>query len=448
MVTTAERREDAPQAPGNVERLRKLYELSMTLCGDPAEVFARIAPMIGELLEVPIVCLSRIVGDELHFLSFYDRGKVVSNAGRYPLSVTPCATVERTRDIRVYDRVAERFPDAAFLQENNAVSYCGVPSLDNDGKVVAVTFLLDDRPHDFTPDDRDLLRVFGQRIGMEIERQKHLEERDRVVSALDEAEAKYRRNVEPTETALQASQARFAGILDIAQEAVVSVDEAQRIQIFNKGAERIFGYAAGEIIGQPLDRLMPARFRAAHGKHIDGFARAPEASRLMNRRGQIIGLRKDGAEFPAEASVSKLELGGQVTFTVMLRDITGRQMAENALRESEERFRDFAATASDWFWEMDENLRFTYFSNRSGHSGPGSDERIGKTRAEAERTFKAFHEMVTTDKPIDELDEDELGKLVVFAGVREFPVRVKCATLAWHTMRSAAEDTGKPVTTE
>ena len=114
MVTTAKRREDAPQAPGNVERLTKLYELSMTLCGDPAEVFARIAPMIGELLEVPIVCLSRIVGDELHFLSFYDRGKVVSNAGRYPLSVTPCATVAQSRDTRTYDRVAERFPDAAL----------------------------------------------------------------------------------------------------------------------------------------------------------------------------------------------------------------------------------------------------------------------------------------------------------------------------------------------
>ena len=127
---------------------------------------------------------------------------------------------------------------------------------------------------------------------------------------------------------------------------------------------------------------MPARFRAAYGKHIDGFARAPEASRLMNRRGQIIGRRKDGTEFPAEASVSKLELGGQVTFTVMLRDITGHKMAENALRDSEERFRDFAEGASDWFWEKDEDLRFTYISNRVDRPGLGSDERIGKTRAE------------------------------------------------------------------
>ena len=381
MVTTAKRREDAPQAPGNVERLRKLYELSMTLSGDPAEVFARIAPMIGELLEVPIVCLSQIVGDELHFLSVYDRGNVVSNAGRYPLSVTPCATVERTRDIWVYDRVAERFPDAAFLKENNAVSYCGCPSLDNDGKVVAVTFLLDDRPHDFTPDDRDLLGVFGQRIGMEIERQKHLDERDRVVPALDEIEANYRRIFKRAEAVSQASQARFAGILEIAQEAVISVDGAQRIQIFNKGAERLFGDATGEIIGQPLDLLMPARLRAAHGKHIDGFARAPEASRLMNRRGEIVGLRKDGAEFPAEASVSKLELGGQIVFTVMLRDITGRKKTENALRDSEERFRDFAEGASDWFWEMDAGLRFTYHSERYFEiTGFLPEDKIGTTR--------------------------------------------------------------------
>jgi PAS domain S-box-containing protein len=182
------------------------------------------------------------------------------------------------------------------------------------------------------------------------------------------------------EDALQASEARLAGILDIAQEAVVSVDAAQRIQIFNKGAERVFGYAAEQILGQPLDILMPARFRDAHRRHIDGFARTPEASRLMNRRGEIVGLRKSGEEFPGEASVSKLDLGGEVTYTVMLRDITERKARERALRQSEERFRDFAETASDWLWEMDEHLRFTYFSDRFARTGLSAEAGLGKTR--------------------------------------------------------------------
>ena len=133
------------------------------------------------------------------------------------------------------------------------------------------------------------------------------------------------------ENTLRASEMRLAGILDIAQEAVISVDESQHIQIFNKGAERMFGYSAEELIGKPLDLLMPARFRKAHDRHIDGFARAPEVSRLMNRRGEIVGRHQDGTVFPAEASISKLDLGGQIIFTVMLRDITERKRAEEEL---------------------------------------------------------------------------------------------------------------------
>ncbi len=71
----------------------------------------------------------------------------------------------------------------------------------------------------------------------------------------------------------------------------------------------------------------------------------------------------------------------------------------------------------------------------------------GKTRAEAEDLFKRFREMVT-GKHDAAVDEEALGKLAVFSGVREFPVRVKCATLAWHTLHAALEGTGKPVSTE
>ena len=70
----------------------------------------------------------------------------------------------------------------------------------------------------------------------------------------------------------------------------------------------------------------------------------------------------------------------------------------------------------------------------------------GKTREEAEAMFEKFREMVTSAHDV-EIDEDELGKMAVFAGVREFPVRVKCATLAWHTLHSALEDGGQ-VSTE
>jgi PAS domain S-box-containing protein len=133
------------------------------------------------------------------------------------------------------------------------------------------------------------------------------------------------------EEALQASERRFAGILDIAEDAVISMDESQHIRLFNQGAEKIFGYAAQEVLGQPLNRLIPARFVQAHRQYVHNFASAPERARRMGQRTEVYGCRKDGSEFPAEASISKLIQDGQATFTVMLRDISDRKHAEQEI---------------------------------------------------------------------------------------------------------------------
>ena len=156
-------------------RLKKLYELSRTISGDPVEVFRHIAKIIGELFELKIVCLSKINGDQLDFLAIYHEGQIFTDAGSCELAITPCATVEMAQDVQIYDHVKERFPDALFLQQHNAHSYCGFPCLGNDGKVKAVTCLLDDKPREYTGEDIEILRIFGQRIGMEIERQEHIQ---------------------------------------------------------------------------------------------------------------------------------------------------------------------------------------------------------------------------------------------------------------------------------
>jgi len=127
------------------------------------------------------------------------------------------------------------------------------------------------------------------------------------------------------------TQARFAGILDIAEDAIVSVGEDQRIILFNQGAEKTFGYTAQEALGQPLDLLVPQADVAVHGKHFRDFAAAHDSSRRMGERRQVFGRRKNGNLFPAEASISKLILGGQTTLTAILRDITERKRAEAEL---------------------------------------------------------------------------------------------------------------------
>ncbi|MEG4420246.1 PAS domain S-box protein [Microcoleus sp. LAD1_D5] len=140
------------------------------------------------------------------------------------------------------------------------------------------------------------------------------------------------------EIELQISQARFAGILEIASDAIVSINTNQQITLFNKGAERIFGYAAEEVLGKPVAMLMPSRLAEAHDQHVSHYAQNGGSARQMAERGAIFGRRKDGTEFPAEASISKIEIDGEIIFTTFLRDITARQQAEEALRYQKEMF--------------------------------------------------------------------------------------------------------------
>lgn len=166
------------------------------LSGDPAVVFERVVRMVGELFEVRVVCLSQISGHELLFKAVYVNGQVIADAGHCPLHITPCATVEQSQDLRIYDRVQESFPEAAFLREHNARAYCGFPSLSTEGKVIAVTCLLDDQPRVFSDNDQHLLRIIGQRIAAEVERGVIMAELKRAGDKLRASENRYRAVVE------------------------------------------------------------------------------------------------------------------------------------------------------------------------------------------------------------------------------------------------------------
>jgi PAS domain S-box-containing protein len=132
---------------------------------------------------------------------------------------------------------------------------------------------------------------------------------------------------------LRASEAKFAGILAIAADAIITIDDTHHIIHFNRGAEEIFGYSEAEAIGQPLSILLPARFRGTHDAQIRAFGETAESARRMGHRRAVAGRRKNGDEFAAEASISKLDLPtGERIYTVVLRDISERKWAEDADR--------------------------------------------------------------------------------------------------------------------
>lgn len=135
-----------------------------------------------------------------------------------------------------------------------------------------------------------------------------------------------------TEQALRLSQGRLADILDIAEDAIIVTEDDRSITLFNQGAVKLFGYDPNEVLGKRIDLLLPERFRIDHPFSIDAFAHDHESARRMAQRREMFGLKKDGSEFPAEASISKLSIGERTTFTVIVRDITDRLRTERQLQ--------------------------------------------------------------------------------------------------------------------
>jgi PAS domain S-box-containing protein len=131
----------------------------------------------------------------------------------------------------------------------------------------------------------------------------------------------------------------FPGIIALSADAVVCVDREQRIVLFNRSAERIFGYSAQEVEGEPLEMLIPERARAPHARHVEEFGVSSVASRRMGERGEITGRRKSGEIFPAEASISRLDLKGRRIYAAVLRDITELRRAEAELAQVMQRER-------------------------------------------------------------------------------------------------------------
>jgi PAS domain S-box-containing protein len=148
------------------------------------------------------------------------------------------------------------------------------------------------------------------------------------------------------EQSLSESALRLDGIVSAATDAIITVNQAQAITLFNTAAERLFGYAAPEVLGKPMNMLIPQQFREAHTGHIREFGRSGKTARTMYDPGVVYGQRADGTEFPIEALISQVVVSGDRLYTVILRDISERfliEQAERARRTLAESLRDTAA---------------------------------------------------------------------------------------------------------
>jgi PAS domain S-box-containing protein len=138
------------------------------------------------------------------------------------------------------------------------------------------------------------------------------------------------------EQELQTQRAELGAIIGSAMDAIITVDERERVVLFNRAAESMFLCQSTDAIGQPLARFIPERITQSRFAHMNLFAKTVAAARSMERQStSLVGLRATGEEFPFEASLSHVRVEGQNLFTIILRDITERKIAEKALQTSD-----------------------------------------------------------------------------------------------------------------
>ncbi|HSL44751.1 MAG TPA: PAS domain S-box protein [Anaerolineales bacterium] len=173
-------------------------------------------------------------------------------------------------------------------------------------------------------------------------------------------------------------QNRLMAFVDAAMDAVISIDSQHRIMLFNPAAEKMFGYEESEILGRPLNLLLPERQRADHTRFIDLFGGIGATNRSMGNLGEVRGRRRSGEEFPIEASISQTNVGGEKNFTAILRDVSERKQSEMVLRESEEKYRTLVENANDGI-AIIQNGRVVYVNRRLAEMrGEEASEMVGQ----------------------------------------------------------------------
>ena len=182
------------------------------------------------------------------------------------------------------------------------------------------------------------------------------------------------------EAALTESDERFRDLVEGSIQGIL-VSRRFSILFVNRAMARIFGFAnQGELLA--LDSIL-SHIAPEDRERVTGYTEARLRGEKAPTIYELQGVRKDGSRITLEIRASLINWGGGPASLATFVDITERKVAERLLRESEERFRDFAESATDWFWETDADLRFTYVSGRFEEvTGAPPDALLGKTRRE------------------------------------------------------------------
>jgi two-component system, cell cycle sensor histidine kinase and response regulator CckA len=232
---------------------------------------------------------------------------------------------------------------------------------------------------------------------------------------------------------LRDADRRLADILENADDAIISIDEAQNINLFNRGGEKIFGYAAEEVIGKNLKMLLPTKAANNHEKFVREFGASDVRARRMAERGVVAGRRKDGSEFPAEVSISKISSDAGTTYTAILRDVTVNVEAEKFLRDRNRRLGLALSAGQMGMFENDETGRMAALD-------PTARKLLGLDAASPDLPTEAFFERI---HPEDRADVEAKVRQFFAGGTDsaiEYRVVLPDGSIRWIAAHAAHED--------
>ncbi len=296
-----------PSEVKNVDKL--LNEIVGGTAGVIGEAFFRsLVQQLAKTLDVGYAFVAVFVGEgknRVRALSFWSPTGFLERV-EYDIAGTPCEQVLQG-EMRLYsEKVVELFPQDQALVNMRVVSYLAMPLFDSQQQVMGHLAVLDHKPLYTEQADMSVFQIFGSRVCAELERQK-------------------------IEDALRSSEARLSTILDSTRDAIIVIDHQWVMKLFNKAAERTFGYSTKQALGHSLDALLSHPFRTLIEDYLDGQDGTQLDQAALWATDGLTALRQDGTEFPVEMTVSPFAIQGERHYAFVLRDINERMQAEEEL---------------------------------------------------------------------------------------------------------------------
>ncbi|CAO3458285.1 hypothetical protein [Azospirillum largimobile] len=303
--------------PARIDRLKGYCILDTP----PDPVFDRLTRLAARFFRVPTALVSLVDESRQWFKARY--GFHVQHTAR---RLSFCAyTILEDRPMVVHDTMAdERFANNDLVTGEPFIRfYAGAPLRTPEGLLLGTFCLIDYEPrHDFGEQEQSDLAEFARIVMHELE----MRAAQHAAEAAEQAERQARAATERAET-------RYRAVVETAVDAMVVIDEAGVMQSFNAAAERIFGYAAEDMVGRNVSELMPEPDRSRHKEYIGHYLRTG-IPRIIGSGREVEGRRRDGTQFPLELAIAEWWDGEQRFFTGIMRDITQRRMIEQTLQQT------------------------------------------------------------------------------------------------------------------